>query len=765
MRILAIGLGGAGTRIVDLLYNHDMKSRVGCVSAIAVDIDGNSLRQLSNIPDNARMHFPALDPEIHFDATSTINVEEVMTLIQKRDNFEIDSIMIFAGLGGSVIDAIPQLTEELRKSFIEPIFGVCILPIRNEGKRHSSKASDDLKRVKNVLDAVFLFDNETWQERLKAEYDQYSVAKDTTTSSDRHKIFPDNPRDVYTILNEKIARQMGLLLRAGEFSETGVEAADIVLDAGEVLNTLKGNGLVAIGYATEPLHNSFRDRFNQWRSDTYFSETSHKRATRIVTLAKRAVYEEISVPCDLTSADKALVLIAGPSQELSMKGFQTVRKWIDRSISGLEMRSGDYPVMNTRFVGIIIVLAGITNIPRVTELNEIRREYEYEQEHAAEEKEFLPLKEENSGILKGEEEEGTASTPELIQSESGAREEEKNDFDITDLFEDEAAESEFPQDRETETIFEEGDYTWQDDGGDPSYSSTEREENLQDIAKWEGTMAAEDGKQILNDGMITLGGVARSEKTKGNTKYDMISVDIKAKKKGNDVQLSMPGRQERNIADMTRMTDGGENKAPKDSIFGLKDIPSSDNKGPRDSALVGEKISIGKQDKRPNDASFEGKEVNVSFVKGPDDSAYMGRSVSVSSSPKANDSALIGNQISVKSSGIRPDDGALMGNKISVKSSGIRPNDGALMGGSVRLSRGSPKTKESLGGDVKMSARVPAPKDDLLTRAERRMSKTQKETKEPEKKSAYKKGTIASGYEKESEPEDDDTGDDLFWIK
>ncbi|MDE4907844.1 tubulin/FtsZ family protein [Methanogenium marinum] len=762
MRILAIGLGGAGTRIVDLLYNHDMKSRVGCVSAIAVDIDGNSLRQLSNIPDNARMHFPALDPEIHFDVTSTINVEEVMNLIQKMDNFEIDSIMIFAGLGGSVIDAIPQLTEELRKSFIEPIFGVCILPIRNEGKRHSSKASDDLKRVKSVLDAVFLFDNETWQERLKAEYDQFSVAKETITSSYRQKVFPDNPRDVYAILNEKIARQIGLLLRAGEFSETGVEAADIVLDAGEVLNTLKGNGLVAIGYATEPLRSSFKDRFNQWRSDTYFSETSHKRATRIVSLAKRAVYEEISVPCDLTSADKALVLIAGPSQELSMKGFQTVRKWIDRSISGLEMRSGDYPVMNTRFVGIIIVLAGISNIPRVTELNEIRRQYE--EENAAEETRFLQQNEVNNGILNGEREKATVPF-ESVQTETGAGEEEKDDFDITDLFEDEATESEYPHNRETEILSEEGDYTWQDEEEHPPYTSMEREEDLQNRANWEGTMAAEDGKQVLNDGMITLGGVARSEKRKEQNKDNMISVEGKGKKNATDEQLSMPGRQERNIADMTRMTDGGENKGPKDSIFGLKDIPSSDNKGPRDSALVGEKISLGKQDKRPNDASFGGKDVSISFVKGPNDSAYMGRSFSVTSPPKANDSALMGNKISVKSSGIRPNDNALIGNKISAKSSEIRPNDSALTGGSVHLSRGTPKTKEFLNGDVKMSARVPAPKDDLITRAERRKNKTQTETKKPEIKPNYKKGTISSGYEKESEPEEDDTDDGLFWIK
>ena len=92
----------------------------------------------------------------------------------------------------------------------------------------------------------------------------------------------------------------------------------------------------------------------------------------MVSLAKKAVDEEVSVPCDLTSSDKALVLIAGPSAELSMKGFQTVRKWIDRSIAGLEMRSGDYPVKNTSFVGIIIVLSGLSNVPRVEELREIR---------------------------------------------------------------------------------------------------------------------------------------------------------------------------------------------------------------------------------------------------------------------------------------------------------------------------------------------------------------------------------------------------------
>ena len=77
----------------------------------------------------------------------------------------------------------------------------------------------------------------------------------------------------------------------------------------------------------------------------------------------------------MTSAAKALILVAGPSHEISMKGIMTVRKWIDRSIAGMEMRSGDYPVTNSEYVAIIVVLSGLENIPRITEIREIREQY------------------------------------------------------------------------------------------------------------------------------------------------------------------------------------------------------------------------------------------------------------------------------------------------------------------------------------------------------------------------------------------------------
>ena len=378
MRVLAIGLGGAGSRIVDNLYDHDRRSKVCCMSAVAIDIDPNALVHLRYLPESARIFFPPVDLPDSGDIMNIIDIEEVMTRIQGMDTMEIDAILLCCGLGGSVIDIAPCIVEELRKSYVEPIFALAILPCLDEGKRVSAKASDDLDLIRGITDAVILFDNETWSQKIRATV---AAGEEGSPARRGSSIGTLNPRVHYRMLNERIARQIGLLLRAGEFNEFGLEVAEVVLDAGEVLNTLNGMGFVAVGYAAERLPpKGWLDFISRRRSLKYFIEGSHEKAARIVSLAKKAVYEEVSVPCDLASAEKALVLIAGPSTELSMKGFQTVRKWIDRSIAGLEMRSGDYPVKNTSFVGIIIMLSGLTNIPRVEELRDIRAEYQFELE-------------------------------------------------------------------------------------------------------------------------------------------------------------------------------------------------------------------------------------------------------------------------------------------------------------------------------------------------------------------------------------------------
>ena len=382
MRIIAIGIGGAGCRIVNSLYALDRKSsKVACVQALAIDVDEATIKQCTALPENSRMCFTSLDaglPDIppEEQRAAPIDINEIVSRVQNMEYGENDAIFFCCGLGGSMVDVAPHIIAALRSSVVEPIFGLVTLPCLAEGERISGKAANDIEILSSMLDGIIVFDNETWHKKIKSQ--RATLGKKEAGFAEKiglvrsEKPLPP-AQATYRNLNEGIVRRISLILRAGEFkADGGIDLAEVVLDSGEVLNTMKGMGFITIGYAVEKLpHDPLR--FLSWLKPGGLSdEEQKKRASRIVELAKQAIYHEISTPCDLTSAHKALVLIAGPSQELSMKGFMTVRKWIDRSIAGLETRSGDYPVMNTKNVAIIVMLSGLENIPRITELMEIR---------------------------------------------------------------------------------------------------------------------------------------------------------------------------------------------------------------------------------------------------------------------------------------------------------------------------------------------------------------------------------------------------------
>ncbi len=382
MRILTIGLGGAGCRIVNSLYTVDHRSsNVACVKAFAVDVDETTLAQLKGLPEDAKIYFPALDPGPgdamgESTQTATIDIGEIISRVQNIEYAETDAIFICCGLGGTMVDVAPHIIAALRNSITEPIFGLVTLPCLAEGERKSVKAADDIDMLTPLLDGIILFDNETWYKKIRSQ--KSTLAKKEKSFAEKMGFVKELPAlsptlATYLRLNDAIVKRISLILRAGEFkADGGVELAEVVLDSGEVLNTMKGMGFITIGYAVEHLpHDPLG--FLSWLRPAASSADDHKkRASRLVELAKQAIYHEISTPCDMTSAHKALILVAGPSHELSMKGFMTVRKWIDRSIAGLETRSGDYPVVNTKNVAIIIMLSGLENIPRIDEIREIR---------------------------------------------------------------------------------------------------------------------------------------------------------------------------------------------------------------------------------------------------------------------------------------------------------------------------------------------------------------------------------------------------------
>ncbi|QSZ67152.1 cell division protein [Methanofollis aquaemaris] len=603
MRVLAIGLGGAGSRIVDRLYDHDRRSKVFCMSALAIDLDTNTLLQLDALPSDSQVFFPPIDPANPYDVETNIDIEEVMTRIQRVDTVDIDAILIFAGLGGTMVDLIPRIMPQMRETFLEPIFAVVTLPCVAEGKKCSAKAADDLEMIQELTDATIVFDNETWYKKIRTSGARGIADPFGNASYDR------NPRLVNSLLNEQIARRIGLLLRAGEFNNEGLDVGELVLDAGEVLNTLTGMGTVAVGYAVERLHTSPLDILGSWKTARQYMEGSHQRAARIVKLAKRAIYEEISVPCDLTSAQKALVLVAGPSHELSLKGFVTVRKWIDRSIAGLEMRSGDYPVKNTRFVGIIIVLADVQNVPRIEELKLLREEYRQELEeeamHARTEEEFLVVGD-NVEVGTGGWTREDPLAPFMVPSSGG--------------------------DRVTEEYSMPG-----------KYDAPERHDEMLELHGGKKTRKREE-----DDGVLRLN----------------LSSDHLKRTEDDDRPVIVSGVGKQQPREITRMTSVGLPQAPKDSALGMTESHAFVKKPKevdftgvkvdtipmaKDDVLSGKGIHLRDTVKKANDDVFNGGRIRLKdVVKKAKDDILEGKKVKLSDVTMPVDAVLRGKKIAPK---------------------------------------------------------------------------------------------------------------------
>jgi cell division GTPase FtsZ len=81
----------------------------------------------------------------------------------------------------------------------------------------------------------------------------------------------------------------------------------------------------------------------------------------------------LTLPCDYTTAERALVLVAGPPNELDRKGVEKSKSWVEENIAGIEVRGGDYPV-GSNYIAAVVLLSTIGKAPRISELLEEAKE-------------------------------------------------------------------------------------------------------------------------------------------------------------------------------------------------------------------------------------------------------------------------------------------------------------------------------------------------------------------------------------------------------
>ena len=353
MRVFMIGYGQAGGRVADAFL--EFAKRTGqnfVINAVAINTAKSDLIGLKNIPMEDRVligealtkgHGIGADNELGAKV-ATDEIYTIQTEIDKRGTHHVDAFLVIAGLGGGTgSGGAPVLARRLKKLYEEPVYGLGILPAKGEGSLYSLNAARSLMSFMNEVDNLFLFDNDVW------------------------KTGGETVKEAYADINEEIVRRFGILFGAGEANEVG----QMVVDAAEIMNTLKGGGISTIGYAAEGIERKgvlkklFRKKGTM---DTLDS------VTRITSLTRRAVAGRLTIPCEPSSAERALVIAAGPPEELSRKGMEKSKERIEEMIRGTEVRGGDFPVVKSEHVATIVLFSGVSDIPRIKELQEMGAE-------------------------------------------------------------------------------------------------------------------------------------------------------------------------------------------------------------------------------------------------------------------------------------------------------------------------------------------------------------------------------------------------------
>ncbi|MCL9814822.1 tubulin/FtsZ family protein [Natranaeroarchaeum aerophilus] len=358
MKLAMIGFGQAGGKIVDKFLEYDDRTGSGIVrSAVAVNTAKADLMGLDRIPQENRVligqsrvkgHGVGADNELGAEIAEE-DIDEVQGAIDAIPVHEVDAFLIVAGMGGGTgSGGAPVLAKHLKRIYTEPVYGLGVLPGSDEGGIYTLNAARSFQTFVREVDNLMVFDNDSWRQS------------------------GESVESGYAEINDEIVKRFGILFGAGEINQ-GDEVAESVVDSSEIINTLSGGGVSTIGYAREEVEKGDDDsgllsRFTG--GDEPQVDTAHT-TNRITSLVRKAALGRLTLPCEIDGTERALLVLSGPPQHLNRKGIERGRKWLEEQTGSMEVRGGDYPVPESNFVASVILLAGVSNVPRIKELQQV----------------------------------------------------------------------------------------------------------------------------------------------------------------------------------------------------------------------------------------------------------------------------------------------------------------------------------------------------------------------------------------------------------
>jgi len=363
MKLAIIGVGQAGGKILDRLLEYDTTRNTNFVRhAVAINSAKQDLQGLDHVPVSNRLLIGQLmvngqgtgtDPETG-EACARENIDEIQSAIDQLATTDIDAFLLIAGLGGGTgSGGAPVIAERLQEIYLESVYGLGILPSTDEGGIYNHNAADTLQRFVEHVDNVLLFDNGAF------------------------KSSGESLTEGYAEINDEITTRFGTLFSAGEIAAMDGNVAESVVDSSEIINTLGNQGLTSIGYASEEVttktdnNNGLLNRLLGSDDSEPELASAGEATNRIQSLVRRAVLGELTLPCEVESTSRALLIVSGPPEHLNRKGIDNARSWLEETTDCQEVRAGDYPLPTEDRVAVLVVLSGMTDIPRINEIQEL----------------------------------------------------------------------------------------------------------------------------------------------------------------------------------------------------------------------------------------------------------------------------------------------------------------------------------------------------------------------------------------------------------
>ncbi|PSQ16966.1 cell division protein [Halobacteriales archaeon QS_8_69_26] len=362
MKLGVIGFGNAGSKIADRLLQYEVETgRTLTRSVVAVNTARTDLAKLEYVPQEnqyligqtnvqAKGHGVGGDPELGAQLARE-DFPEIKRALDEVPIYEIDAFLIVAGLGGGTgSGGAPVLAERLRDLYGEPVYGLAVLPSEEEGGRASLNAARSLPSFTESTDNLLLFDNETWR---RSE---------------------DSFQSGYEATNREIVKRVGTLLSAGELD--GSRVSENAMDSSDIRRTLGTGGVSTIAYAETGVEATTRagqgllGRFRTNGSEDGTPREDADLATKVDGLVRQAVGTRLTCPARVDSAERSLIVVSGPPRELSWKGVESARRWVERETGSSEVLAGDDPRETADTLSAVVLLSNVTDLPRVDDLQE-----------------------------------------------------------------------------------------------------------------------------------------------------------------------------------------------------------------------------------------------------------------------------------------------------------------------------------------------------------------------------------------------------------